>query len=187
MARVLIVDNERPVCEELRKLLETEGHGCVLAANASEARECLKRNSVQLVICDINISGKLGLDFIRDILAEYPATATIMLSEIDDPTDLKNYLEIGVYDFIIKPVLPNDLLFIVANVLRRRELEIERRNYMKHLKKTVTARFCALEASNVRSERKVNNTDKKSMSVQHWQSEKIDHCLQSERTSRSID
>ncbi len=151
MARVLIVDNERTVCEELRKLLETEGHRCVLAADASEARECLERNTAQLVICDINISGKLGLDFMRDILAEYPAMATIMLSDIDDPTDLKNYLEIGVYDFIIKPIMPNDLLFIVANVLHRRELEIERQNYRKHLKKMVAERINVLEASIVES------------------------------------
>ena len=157
MAKVLIVDNERPVCEVLRELLEPKGHRCVLTADASEALECLKRNSFQLVICDINIPGKSGLDFIRDVFAEYPATAAIMLSEIDDPTDLKKLLEIGIYDFIVKPCLPKDVLFIVANVLHRRELEIENRNYREHLEKMVVKCTDALPKGKAEPEQALNN------------------------------
>ena len=133
MKKILIVDDEVPIRNLLRQILEAKGYACILAASAAEARECLKQQNFELVLCDILMPGELGLDFIREVLTKHRDTATIMVTAIDDPLVAEAALQMGVYGYVTKPIERNEIIINVSNALRRRELEIANRAYREDL------------------------------------------------------
>ncbi len=150
MTEILIVDDDNPLRVLIGEVLNADGYNCTLAADASQARRFLKARSFELVLCDISMPGESGLDFIRFATAEYPDTAAVMVTAMDDPMIAEIALEIGVYDYIIKPFDPNGVLISVNNALRRRQLEIDNRIYHENLEKMVAERTTALQESEAR-------------------------------------
>ena len=147
MTHILIIDDEEQIRGLIGQILESDGHDCILGASASEAREFLNDRRFDLILCDIDMPGESGLDFIRYAVSEYPDTAAVMVTGLDDPMTAESALEIGVYDYIIKPFNRNGVLISVANVLRRRQLEIDNRAYRESLQKMVMERTAALQDS----------------------------------------
>jgi len=147
VARILIVDDEEPIRQLLGQILERSGYECSLAENAPEARELLKQHNFELILSDINMPGESGLDFVRYTLAEYPNTAAVIVTALDDPLTAEVVLEIGVYDYIIKPFGRNGVMISVANALHRRQLEIDNRVYRESLEKKVADRTSELRDS----------------------------------------
>ncbi len=144
MAKILVVDDEEPIRNLISQILEVKGHACTLAANAIQAREVLKEQNCELILCDINMPGESGLDLIRYVSAEYKDTVVIMVTALDDPLIAETVFEIGVYDYIAKPIRRNRILTSVANALRRRELEIANRTYREDLEQMVAERTAKL-------------------------------------------
>jgi putative two-component system response regulator len=145
--QVLVVDDERPIRVLLQKILEANGYVCRIAENAAQARDLMIAQASDLILCDINMPGESGLDFIRHVLKAYPDTAAIMVSAIGDPLLAESMLQLGVYDYIIKPMDRNGILISVANAFRRRELEITNRSYRRNLEQMVDERTDSLQRS----------------------------------------
>jgi len=145
--QVLIVDDERPIRVLLQKILEANGYICRIAENAAQARVLMSEQASDLILCDINMPGESGLDFIRHVLKAYPETAAIMVSAIGDPLLAESMLQLGVYDYIIKPMDRNGILISVANAFRRRDLEITNRSYRRNLEQMVDERTDSLQRS----------------------------------------
>ena len=154
MHSILIVDDEEIIREVLGEILELEGHHCVTASNAAEARTLLKEHIVELILCDINMPGETGLEFIRFVFSEYQDISAIMVTAMDDPQVAESVFEIGVYDYITKPITRSSVLIAVTNALHRRELELTNKQYQNNLEKMVADRTISLEKT-MRQLRKV--------------------------------
>jgi putative two-component system response regulator len=133
MTKVLVVDDEESVRHLLSRMLLRGGYECTLAADTSDARNLIKDRNFELILCDVAMPGESGIDFIRYIADEYPDTATIMVTAVDDPEIAETALEAGIYGYMIKPFNANELIINVRNSLRRRELEIAGRAYRRDL------------------------------------------------------
>ena len=144
MTKILIVDDEESIRLLLEQILEKKGYACVLAADAAEARDCLKEHDCDLVLCDMNMPGESGLELIRDVSAKYRDVAVVMVTGIDDPVLAETVFEAGVFDYVAKPIRRNRILTSVANALRRRELEIANRAYSESLEQMVAERTSQL-------------------------------------------
>ena len=138
--KLLIVDDEEPVRRALQRILERKGYECTLAADAEAAREALRSQAFDLVLTDVNMPGTSGLDLVKSIVVEYPDTATVMCTGLDDAELARTAIEIGAYGYIVKPFEPNEILIAVMNALRRRELELENRHHREHLEDMVRSR-----------------------------------------------
>ncbi|MFZ7128443.1 MAG: HD domain-containing phosphohydrolase [Desulfobacterales bacterium] len=147
MADILVVDDETPIRTMLKLILESNGYECRAAENAFHARELLEERPCDLMLCDINMPGESGLDFTQFVISRYPETATIMVTAVGDPVVAESMLNLGVYDYIIKPMDRNSLLISVANAIRRRDLEISNRNYQRNLEEMVNDRTLSLQVS----------------------------------------
>jgi len=145
MEKVLIVDDEESIRRLLNRLLETNGYACTVAASAAEARTSMRDQHFELVLCDVNMPGESGIDFIRDALSEYPDTAVVMASAVDDQKIAETALGLGAYGYIIKPFSVNEVMINVANALRRRKLEIDNRTHRQNLEQMVAMRTTALQ------------------------------------------
>ncbi len=145
MTKILIVDDEEPIRLLLEQILEKRGYACVLAADAAEARDCLKEHAFDLALCDINMPGESGLELIQDVSTKYGDMAVVMVTGIDDPKVAETVFEAGAYDYVAKPIRRTRILRSVANALRRRELEIANRAYREDLEQMVAERTSQLK------------------------------------------
>lgn len=154
-ARILVVDDEEPIRKLLVRVLGQAGHEAVQAGDVAEADELLARTEFDLALCDVNMPRNSGLELVRSIYARHPATATVMVTGVDDPTFATVALESGAYGYILKPFRANEILIGVANALRRRELELESREHRRTLERAVRDRTLALRGAMERLDRSV--------------------------------
>jgi len=161
--RVLIVDDEEPVRRQLGRLLEGQGYGCLLAADAAAARRCLEEEAFALMLCDVRMPGESGLDLIREVLPTKPDMAVILVTAVDDAEVATTVLELGAYGYVVKPFRHSELLINVANALRRRTLELEAQAQQKRLEQTVWERTADLReviANLERTQRELQQAEK---------------------------
>jgi len=125
--RVLCVDDDAQVRGVIARVLQSAGHECVAAADADEARARLEDEPFSVVLCDINLPGRSGLDLLREVRANHPDVATLVVTGRDDPTIADRALDLGAFGYVTKPFAPNELLIDLANALHRRRAETERR------------------------------------------------------------
>src|SRR6187551_1097817 len=142
--RVLIVDDEDQIRTLLARLLGAHGYECLTAESAAAARRVLKETDVALVLSDVNMPGESGIDFTREVLAQYPDMAVVMVTGMDDRSYADAAIELGAYGYVLKPFKPNELIINVGNAFRRRALEIENRTSRERLERTVLDRTAAL-------------------------------------------
>ena len=145
MKRILIVDDAPDLLELLNILLKNEKYECTDAPDAAEARELLKVQPFDLILCDINMPGESGLDFVRFTLAEYPDTAVIMMSGMASRQIAAEAMSIGAYGYLIKPFDKIQLLIAMDNAFRRLAIEKERIDHIEKLDTLVLERTLELQ------------------------------------------
>lgn len=143
---ILIVDDEEAIRTHLDRLLTMHGYACTLAADVPEARRCLAKKQFALMLLDVNLPGESGLDLAKQVLLlEFPFTAAVMVTGVDEPLIADIALKSGAYGYIIKPYASNEILINVANALRRRQLEIENQSHLDKLEDTIMTRTESLK------------------------------------------
>lgn len=145
--RILVVEDDPQDRKLLVRLLDGSGYGCTVAGDAPEARRLVARDSFDLVLADVNLPGESGLQLVQHVLGEFPGTAAVMVTGMDDPALANTAIEIGTYGYVIKPFTANEILIAVKNALSRRRLEIENSAQRETLEQIVRARTAALERS----------------------------------------
>jgi putative two-component system response regulator len=143
--RILIVDDDPQVERLLERILTRSGYDCCAVASVEAARSELEREHFALVLCDVQLPGESGLDFLREL--EGPGTAAVMISGLHTPGLADEALNMGAYGYITKPFKRSDVAIAVMNALRRRRLEIENRAHRDMLEGLVAQRTEALEAA----------------------------------------
>jgi signal transduction histidine kinase len=130
--RILIVDDEQAVREMFADHL-SEIFECKTAASADEALAELAIESYALVISDMIMPGRNGIELLRDIRSRYPETAVIMVSGVDRPQRVRDAMRVGAFDYLIKPCDLDVLTLSVERALEHRFLQRTARIYGAHL------------------------------------------------------
>lgn len=130
--RILIVDDEAGVRELFAAWLG-ESFECHTAASADEALACMAKQPYALVISDMMMPGRNGIELLREVTARYPETAVIMVSGVDRPQRLRDALRLGAFDYLIKPCELDALTLSVEHALERRLLQRTARIYKADL------------------------------------------------------
>ena len=153
---ILVVDDELVARTKLAKILETSGYQCRTAECSAQARDALDEDSYHLVISDINMPGESGVEFVGFVLEHFPDTANIIISGNGDSDFAQSMLNIGAYDYIIKPIYRDNVLISVANALRRQQLETSNRILRQDLETKVQERTQSLQQSMLKLEKTLN-------------------------------
>jgi DNA-binding NtrC family response regulator len=126
--KMLIAEDEGAIRKELVECLTDEGYECVEASNGEEGLDILRRDKeISIVISDILMPGKSGLDMINTALTEIDKDRHlefIILTGHGGANETIDALRLGVMDFLIKPV---DLDHLVHVVRRAEQLTLLRR------------------------------------------------------------
>ena len=104
---VLLVDDEILVLRMLNRAVNWEKNGInkvFLARNVKEGQDILKREKVDIIVCDIEMPQGNGLDFIEWVSGIYPNIINIILSGHADFNYARNAISLGIYRFLLKPI-----------------------------------------------------------------------------------
>jgi two-component system, NtrC family, sensor kinase len=142
--KILIVDDEAQIRKLLRCYMETAGYECQAVESVSAAQTCLEKSSYDLILTDINMPEASGLDLIRFVNAEYPESAVVVVSTIDNPEEARAVLELGVYGYIVKPFTRNLVHITMENALRQYRLELKEKAYQQRLEAAIQKRTAEL-------------------------------------------
>jgi len=125
--KVLIVDDDNKLCKLLREYLEGYGYQIRTLSDGLNVLRELEENGPDIVILDIMMPKKNGLEVLKDIrgVSKVPV---IMLTAKGDDADRIVGLEMGADDYLPKPFNPRELLARIKAVLRRIDLEKEQRH-----------------------------------------------------------
>jgi putative two-component system response regulator len=136
--KVLVVDDEAGIREVLSRKLSSAGFQCLTAPDGKNAMMLLKSDQADLILLDVNMPGKSGAAVLKDIKTKYPDIAVIMVTAVADVQTVISLMKEGAYDYVIKPVELNTLLFSIERALEKRRLILENRGYQLHLERKVT-------------------------------------------------
>jgi two-component system KDP operon response regulator KdpE len=115
---VLVVDDEKTICEFIRRNLAVRGFTVVTASNGSEAISVFNSQDIDLVILDIMMPGVDGLEVTRRI-RQSSMIPIIILTALDGERDKIRAFDLGADDYLTKPFGVGELLARVKAVLRR--------------------------------------------------------------------
>ena len=122
MAKILIVDDEQNIRNILRESLKKDEHEIYEAGTGQEASDILNSNQIELLITDLVMPGKTGLDLIMEVKENYPDLTIIAISGGGGINGRFDYLPIaqliGANNIIKKPFSINDIKQSVTNLLK---------------------------------------------------------------------
>ena len=126
---ILIVDDEDMIRELLSSALTHENYTCVTAADVDQALVILGEQHVDLVISDIMMPGKSGVDLLRDLKGINQNIAVLMITGLSDMNTAMDCIHLGADDYISKPFSISRVILTVKNLLEKQALAIEKKNY----------------------------------------------------------
>ena len=106
MATILLVDDEPQILQALSGLLQDEEFEVLTAPEGETALRLVREASPDLVMLDIALPGRDGLEILKDIKDHHPALPVIMISAFGSVENAVKAMRLGAYDFIEKPLSP---------------------------------------------------------------------------------
>ena len=122
--RIVIVEDNLPLADGIARAFERDGHGVDQIHDGDTAFAFLKKEVVDLVILDINLPGKSGLEILAELRREKIQTPVLMLTARDTLDDKVAGLDHGADDYLTKPFDLAELQARARALLRRSDREI---------------------------------------------------------------
>ncbi len=145
--QILVVDDEKMIRDLLNSAFMQESYVCYLAENVDDALAVLAENEIDLVVSDIMMPGKSGVDLLRELKTRSSDIAVLMITGLNDMKTAMECIHLGADDYIAKPFSISRVVLTVKNILEKRVLEIERRDYQKRLEFTVMEQTAQLRSA----------------------------------------
>ncbi|ABU74646.1 response regulator transcription factor [Vibrio campbellii] len=125
MSRVLIVDDDVPLCELLETVLQEEGYTVSSVHCGESALQYMEKTPVDLVLLDVMLPNLNGMQVARRICQRF-ATPILMLTALNDENSMLDGYQAGADQYIGKPFNVAELLMRIKAILRRVGLERQR-------------------------------------------------------------
>ena len=156
-AHILIVDDDDGIRELVKQYLKENNYLVSTAANAEEAKEKVLIVKFDIIILDIMMPGKSGLEFTLENKNKID-TPIILLTAKNDPSERIEGLETGADDYLAKPFEPKELILRIKNILNK--------TINKNQKRIVSFGNIKIDLNKLliiknHKESKINNTEKK--------------------------
>ena len=157
IAHILVVDDDDGIRNLVKKYLNENNYLVTTASSAEDALEKIKIIKFDLIILDIMMPGKSGLEFIEENQKKLD-TPIILLTAKGETNDRIEGLEIGADDYLPKPFEPKELLLRIKNIIKKTKKSDQKRVIQfENIKIDLNKQIILKE----NTEYKINNTEKK--------------------------
>lgn len=125
-AALLLVDDEQPILNALKRILRKEPYSLQTAASGEQALDVLHRHPVQVVVSDFRMPGMSGVELLREVKQRYPHTVRVVVSGYADGRLIMDSINVGeVYRFLPKPWNDDELKVTLRQCFERHRLVSE--------------------------------------------------------------
>ena len=135
--RILVVDDELDIREGLETLLTLEGYTVELAANGGEGVRKIESRAYDIVLLDLMMPDRSGMDVLRDVRGRDRETPIFMITAYGSVEAAVDALKLGANDYFSKPWDNEKLLIEIDRMIAQRRLEYEN----THLKRALKQRY----------------------------------------------
>src|SRR6266849_2033260 len=129
------------MAEVLARHMEMAGHAVALAADGEKGIEEFRRQKVDLVLTDLKLPGKSGLEVLQAVKDENPMVPVVVMTAYGTIESAVKAVKEGAFDFLQKPVDPDHLLIIIGKALEARQLVTENLILKEELSQTKYAKM----------------------------------------------
>ena len=123
--KILVVDDEKNIIKVVSMTLRESGYDIDTALSSEEAIEKFNHNPFDLVITDLKLPGKTGIDLLEYIKSREPDIPVIMITAFGTIENAVEAMKKGAFNYLTKPVNPDELLTLVKEALEKYELRKE--------------------------------------------------------------
>jgi two-component system response regulator HydG len=118
MTKLLVIDDDINTCDLLQKFLAKHGFRVITTTNAKKAMEYLDDiRDFDLILCDLRLEKGDGKDVLLKTREMYPRLPVIIITGHNDLKTAVNIMKLGAFDYILKPLIPEEMLATINNAL----------------------------------------------------------------------
>lgn len=118
--RLLVVEDDRRLCDVLRRGLSEQGHVVDVAFDGEEGERCASGDIYDAVVLDVNLPRRDGLSVVRSMRSQRLATPVLILTSRDTVEDIIEGLDAGADDYLRKPFVFGELDARLRTIVRRK-------------------------------------------------------------------
>ena len=115
--KILVVDDDNDMCLLLNRFLTRNGFEVSIAHSGSTALDWLKKHTPDLVLCDFRMDDMTGAELLVKIKEVHPSAPVIIITGYSDVKDAVEVMKMGAYDYVTKPLLPDEILITIRRAL----------------------------------------------------------------------
>lgn len=118
MQNILIVDDDATFCLMLKTFLEKKGFLVKEAFSFSEGLKHIKSSTFDVILTDIRLPDRDGLEILREVKSKSPQTPVILITGYGDIRTAVKAIKLGAYEYVTKPVNPDEILWTITSAFR---------------------------------------------------------------------
>lgn len=117
MSKILVIDDDNDMCLLLNRFLTRHGYEVTTMNSGKTSLEWMKKNQPDLVLCDFRLEDTTGAELLAKVNELYPSTPVIIITGYSDVKDAVEVMKMGAYDYVTKPLFPDEILLTIKKAL----------------------------------------------------------------------
>ena len=134
MDKILVLDDERSLCELLKVVFKKEGYEVLTTPSPKKAIEITKKDDIDVLVSDIKLPEMSGMEVLKRLRKARPELPVVMITAYGTIKEAVEALKMGAYDYIIKPFDIEELKVVVAKAIENKKLQDENIRLRKELR-----------------------------------------------------
>lgn len=135
MKNILIVDDDPFILESVGEILIENRYKVYKSSNGEEMFKVLEKNSIDLILLDVKLPAKTGIEYLPELKHFYPDISIIIITGNAEINDAVKAIKMGAYDYLKKPFKGKELLLSIEKALKWNELLFRNENLQEQVEK----------------------------------------------------
>jgi DNA-binding NtrC family response regulator len=136
--RILLIDDDKSLCTLLKMNLNDAGYKVTSSTEGKESLDLIEKEVFNIVITDLRIDTVTGFDILKKVRDISPSTEVIMVTGHGSVEDAVDAMKKGAFNYITKPVDPDELNLLIQKALEKQKLTDEVKNLRSQLEKEIS-------------------------------------------------
>ncbi len=133
--RILIADDDKEICEDLGKFIESLNHNVTMAFDGIEALNLIRSKQYDLILSDVTMPGLNGIELVKSVKDINKEIPIILISGMEDIIQSINAMDLGISDFFTKPIDLTKLSEVLQNLQKNKNLESNKTDFIDNYNK----------------------------------------------------
>lgn len=117
MNKILVIDDDNDMCLLLNRFLTRHGYEVTTMNSGASAIDWMKKNEPTLVLCDFRLDDMTGAQLLTKSKEMHPGAPIIIITGYSDVKDAVEVMKMGAYDYVTKPLFPDEILVTIKKAL----------------------------------------------------------------------